>query len=60
MKKEKLFVVKKYVMATCAAQALRKESKIRADECWIDDDYKKNMAQNLSSAIGFTHEETEI
>lgn len=49
----KLFVVKTYVMATCASQAIKKSKKINPDDVWIDDDWKKGQANQLASAIGF-------
>lgn len=51
--KLKLFVVRKYVMADSAAQALRKERNQKPDDCWLDEDYKKNAVQELKPAIGF-------
>lgn len=53
-KKEKMFVVKKYIMASSAKEAMRKESKVPADDCWVDDEWRKNKTDNLASAIGFT------
>lgn len=59
MKKQtqKLFVIKKYIMASSAHDALKKERKIRPDDVWIDDDWKKRQEdpRQLESAIGFTH-----
>ncbi len=57
---EKLYIVKKYIMASSAQSALRKERKIEADECWVDEDYKKNMARDLPSAIGFNQESDAV
>lgn len=51
--KRKLFVIKKYVMALSARDALRKESKIPVDDVWIDEDWKKGQSNQLASAIGF-------
>lgn len=51
--KEKMFVVKKYIMAKSAQEALRKEKKIPADDCWVDEDWRKGQANQLASAIGF-------
>lgn len=49
----KLFVIKKYVMAESAAQALKKKKRIRADEVWLDDDWKKAHAESENGKIGF-------
>jgi len=51
---EKRYVVRKYIMAHSAQEALRKERRVRPDDCWIDDDWKKDNQANLVSAIGFT------
>lgn len=51
-KKEKLFVVRKYVWASDAAQAIRKEKIYPVDDCWMDDDFKKNIS-DPKNEIGF-------
>ena len=51
--KEKMFVVKKYIMAKNAQDALRKEKNHPADDCWVDEEWRKNKTDNLASAIGF-------
>lgn len=51
--KHKLFVIKKYVRALSAADAIRKEKKIAVDDCWVDDDWRKANKDNLADAIGF-------
>lgn len=53
MKIQKLFVVKKYVMASSAKEAIRKERTQFADDVWIDEDWKKGEAKALTDAIGF-------
>ena len=52
--KLKLFVVKKYVMAKSAAEAIRKERTIAPDDVWVDDDWRKANKDNLAEAIGFS------
>lgn len=42
-KNQKLFIVRKYIWAKDARQALRLEKKQEAIECWIDEDWKKNQ-----------------
>ena len=49
----KLFIVKKYIMATSAHEALKKERKVRPDDVWIDDDWRKENKYAQESAIGF-------
>ncbi len=56
---EKRYIVKKYIMATSAQQALRKERKVRPDDVWIDEDWKKDNQTELVSAIGFNVEQYE-
>jgi hypothetical protein len=53
-KYEKRFIVRKYIMAKSASAALRKERKIRPDDCFVDDDWRKENPNQLISAIGFT------
>lgn len=55
-KAKKLFVVKKYIMANSAQQAIRLDKKTPPDDVWVDETWKNN---NLSSAIGFSHYENE-
>lgn len=49
---QKLFIVKKYVWANSASQAIRKEKSTPVDDVWIDDDWKKN-SNTPKDAIGF-------
>jgi hypothetical protein len=51
--KQKLFIVKKYILATSASDAIRKEKNIKPDDVWVDDDWRKGNKDNLASAIGF-------
>lgn len=52
-KNEKLFVVRTYVMAKNAYEALRKFKKQEPHECWVDDEWKKGNCSKLESSIGF-------
>lgn len=42
--KERLYIIKKYVRARSASEAIEREKKIPVDYCWIDDKdfYMKN------------------
>ena len=51
--KEKRYIVRKYIMATSIQQALKKEKRSKPDDCWVDEDFKKEHPENLVSAIGF-------
>jgi len=52
--KQKLFVVRKYIMASSAHEALKKERRLRPDDVWVDEDWKKEHKEQLASCIGFT------
>lgn len=53
--KQKLFVVKKYIMANSAQEALKKENKYRADDCWVDEDWRNKQKDfsEVESSMGF-------
>lgn len=53
--KSKLYVIRKYIKASSAADAIRKERKTPVDEIWLDEDWKKGIASGLAEAIGFSH-----
>jgi hypothetical protein len=55
MKKEvlKRFIVKKYIMATSAHDALKRERRHRPDDVWVDEDWKKEKGNRLESCIGY-------
>lgn len=55
--KPKMFVVRKYIKATSAAQAIRKDKTTPVHDVWVDDDWKK---QSLTDAIGFHTIEPEV
>lgn len=40
-------------MASSAREALRKERATPADDCWVDEEWRKNNKDNLASAIGY-------
>ncbi len=53
---QKMFIVKKYIMASSAHEALKKERKVRPDDIWVDEDFRKENKYDLPSAIGFSVE----
>ena len=57
--KEKMYIVRKYVLAKDVSDAVRKEKKTGVSEVFIDDDWRKNKTDNLASAIGFGVERKE-
>lgn len=54
--KEKRFIVRKYILAKSAHEALKKERRVRPDEVYIDEEWAKTHSNELVSAIGFTIE----
>lgn len=44
-------------MAKSLPEALKKEPKRRVDDCWVDDEWKKENPNQLESAIGFEADE---
>lgn len=50
---KKLFIVRKYVMASSAEMATQLEKNYPADDVFIDDEWRKNQMDSLSKAIGF-------
>ena len=47
----KQYVIRKYVMAESIEEALKKEKKITADECWIN---KEKIQNNIDfNEVGF-------
>ena len=51
--KDKLFIVRKYVKAKSAVEAIRKEKKMPPDDVYIDEEWKAGNRQQLAEAIGF-------
>ena len=39
---EKLYIVRKYIMARSAKDAILKDKKSDVDDVWLDEDFKKN------------------
>jgi hypothetical protein len=50
---KKLFVVRKYIMAESASDAIRKESKQKVDDVWVDEEWKKVHTEEDTKNIGF-------
>ena len=48
---DKLFVVRKYILAKSASDAIRKDKTTPVDDVWVDEDFKK--INPGASAIGF-------
>jgi hypothetical protein len=56
---QKLFVIKKYIYADSATEALQKEKHHLADDCWVDEDWKRNHLIERTPAIGFRLDDKE-
>ena len=54
--KPKMYIVKKYIRAISAMQAIKKDRDTPVHDVWVDEDWKKN---ELASAIGFDLGETQ-
>lgn len=52
-KSDKLFIVRTYVKARTAAEAIRKSRTQAPDDVYVDDDWRKGQNDRLASAIGF-------
>jgi hypothetical protein len=50
---KKRYIVRKYVMAQSAADAIKQERKRSPDDVWIDEEWMKNNPQAESRPIGF-------
>ncbi len=50
---QKLYVVRKYISAKSAAEAIRKDKTHPVDDVWMDEDFKN---KKLADAMGFTIE----
>lgn len=48
-----MYIVRKYVKAFSAIDAIRKEKNVAPRDVFIDDDWRKNQTDNLADAIGF-------
>ncbi|HSY52440.1 MAG TPA: hypothetical protein VLC46_26805 [Thermoanaerobaculia bacterium] len=50
----KIFVVRKYVKANSAAEAIRMERGIAPDECFLDEEWRKaNLDASTGKVMGF-------
>lgn len=58
-KPQKLYIVRKYVMASCAQDAIKREKLYKVDDVWVDEEWKRQQKEQLPGAIGFTHEDNE-
>lgn len=52
MTEKRLFVVRKYIWASCAKEAIRKDRDTEVDDVWIDEEWKK-MQPTPKDIMGF-------
>lgn len=55
-KREQLYIVRKYIKAQSAQEAILKDKKTPVQDVWVDDEWKKNNPE-LTPAIGFSIED---
>ena len=53
MKQKKRFIVRKYIMAYSAKNAIALDKRSPVDDVWMDEDWKKNNLNQSTEAIGF-------
>lgn len=51
--KQKMYIVRKYVMAESAAQAINKSRNVPVHDVFVDDDWRKNNTDRLADTVGF-------
>ena len=49
----KRFIVRKYIMARSAMDAIKQDSKSPVDDVWVDEAWKEQQRQQLMPLIGF-------
>jgi hypothetical protein len=50
---KKLYIIRKYVKANSAKDAMLKENKHPVDDVWLDDDWKKENINKIKEIKGF-------
>lgn len=50
---KKLFVVRKYILASNALEAIKKEKFVKPDDVFVDDEWKRGQVNQLTESIGF-------
>ena len=48
----KQYIVRKYIMAKSAKEAIKLDSKAEVDDCWVDEDWKASLYEK-SQDMGF-------
>lgn len=53
---KKIYIIRKYIVAKSAAEAIRKEKKVAVDDCWVEDNtHKEYLYEQIEGKkdIGF-------
>lgn len=50
---KKRFIIRKYVMASSAKEAIKKEKKLTADEVWLDEKWIELHDKQDTQKLGF-------
>ena len=50
---KKQYVIRKFILARSAAEALRIEHKFKADEVWLDENWKNQQQEITGQELGF-------
>lgn len=51
---KKIYIIRKYIIATSAKQALKLEKNQPADDCWVEDSMQKEwLEREMKHEIGF-------
>jgi len=53
---EKRYIVRKYIMAVSAKQAIKLDKKFEPDDAWLDDKWIEQQSKDNAPAIGFSME----
>lgn len=53
MARVRQYIIKKYVMATSAMDAIRKENKHRVDDVWLDEEWVKSNPEPKENNLGY-------
>lgn len=47
-KEQKVYVIRKYILATNAKEAIKKDKTSEVDDCWAEDKSLSNFIENLT------------
>jgi hypothetical protein len=50
---EKLFIIRKFIMAKTMESAIKKDKRTPVDEVWLDEEWKKEMIHRQQSSTAY-------